>query len=409
MTMYLPERILVAPSGFKESLSAVEVADAIAAGIRRILPGVRVDTFPVPDGGEGTVALLAQRPGTTTHQIEVTGPVGKKVTATWLEFPQEKVAVLEMASAAGLRLVPRELRDPGATTTYGVGEILNHILESGIRQIVLGCGDSGTSDGGAGALTALGARILDRNGKQIKPGGSALIDAHRIDTTNLTPALAEAQITLACNMHNVLTGPKGVAAVFGPQKGATKKQVKQLGKALDHWADLLHETFRPQADLRGPGSGASGGLGAGLMALGASARNRFDVLLGQLPHRGHHNLDVLIEKADLIITAEGAIDFQTPRGKVPAEIAKRASATGVPVLGIAGSLGHGAPKVHEVGIAAIQSIMTVPMALEDAVRDGRELLIDATERAMRMLQLGSVLALRSENRIRSRWALTPVA
>lgn len=409
MTMYLPERILVAPSGFKESLSAVEVADAIAAGIRRVLPGVRVDTFPVPDGGEGTVALLAQRPGTTTHQIEVTGPVGKKVTATWLEFPQEKVAVLEMASAAGLRLVPRELRDPSATTTYGVGEILNHILESGIRQIVLGCGDSGTSDGGAGALTALGARILDRNGKQIKPGGSALIDAHRIDTTNLNPALAEAQITLACNMHNVLTGPKGVAAVFGPQKGATKKQVKQLGKALDHWADLLHETFRPQADLRGPGSGASGGLGAGLMALGASARNRFDVLLGQLPHRGHHNLDVLIEKADLIITAEGAIDFQTPRGKVPAEIAKRASATGVPVLGIAGSLGHGAPKVHEVGIAAIQSIMTVPMALEDAVRDGRELLIDATERAMRMLQLGSVLALRSENRIRSRWALTPVA
>ena len=210
-------------------------------------------------------------------------------------------------------------------------------------------------------------------------------------------------------MHNVLTGPKGVAAVFGPQKGATKKQVKQLGKALDHWADLLHETFRPQADLRGPGSGASGGLGAGLMALGASARNRFDVLLGQLPHRGHHNLDVLIEKADLIITAEGAIDFQTPRGKVPAEIARRASATGVPVLGIAGSLGHGAPKVHEVGIAAIQSIMTVPMALEDAVRDGRELLIDATERAMRMLQLGSVLALRSENRIRSRWAVTPVA
>ena len=409
MTMYLPERILVAPSGFKESLSAVEVADAIAAGIRRVLPGVRVDTFPVPDGGEGTVALLAQRPGTTTHQIEVTGPVGKKVTATWLEFPQEQVAVLEMASAAGLRLVPRELRDPSATTTYGVGEILNHILESGIRQIVLGCGDSGTSDGGAGALTALGAHILDRNGKQIKPGGSALIDAHRIDTTNLNPALAEAQITLACNMHNVLTGPKGVAAVFGPQKGATKKQVKQLGKALDHWADLLHETFRPQADLRGPGSGASGGLGAGLMALGASARNRFDVLLGQLPHRGHHNLDVLIEKADLIITAEGAIDFQTPRGKVPAEIAKRASATGVPVLGIAGSLGHGAPKVHEVGIAAIQSIMTVPMALEDAVRDGRELLIDATERAMRMLQLGSVLALRSENRIRSRWALTPVA
>ena len=161
MTMYLPERILVAPSGFKESLSAVEVADAIAAGIRRVLPGVRVDTFPVPDGGEGTIDILAKRPGTKTHQIKVTGPVGKKVTATWLEFTNEKVAVMEMASAAGLKLVPKKLRDPGLTTTYGVGEVLTDILDSGIRQIVVGCGDSGTSDGGAGALSALGARILD--------------------------------------------------------------------------------------------------------------------------------------------------------------------------------------------------------------------------------------------------------
>lgn len=409
MTMYLPERILVAPSGFKESLSAVEVADAIAAGIRRVLPGVRVDTFPVPDGGEGTIDILAQRPGTRTHQIEVTGPVGKKVTATWLEFTKEKVAVIEMANAAGLKLVPKNLRDPGVTTTFGVGEVLRDILDYGIRQIVVGCGDSGTSDGGAGALSALGARILDSNGNQIKPGGSALIDADSIDTTNLHPGLADAEISLACNIHNVLTGPNGVAEVFGPQKGATKKQVKQLGKALNQWANLLEETFHPAADLRGPGSGASGGLGAGLMALGATARNRFEVLLGELPHQDHHNLDSLIAAADLVITAEGAIDFQTPRGKVPAEIAKRASATGVPVLGIAGSLGNGAPKVHEVGIAAIQSIMTVPMALEDAVRDGQSLLIDAAERAIRMLQLGSVLALRSENRIRSRWALTHVA
>ncbi len=404
MTMYLPERILVAPSGFKESLSAVEVADAIACGIRRVLPSVRVDTFPVPDGGEGTLDILATRPGTKLHQIRVTGPVGTPVTAHWLEFVDEKIAVMEMASAAGLRLVPKNLRDPGQTTTYGVGEVLRAILDSGIRQIVVGCGDSGTSDGGAGALTALGARILDRDGNQIGVGGSALIDAHRIDTDQLHPALAESTIRLACNIHNVLTGPKGVAAVFGPQKGATKKQVKLLGAALDSWADLLTETFHPDTNLRGPGSGASGGLGAGLMAVGATAHNRFAVLLGELPNQNSHNLDFLIGEADLVITAEGAIDFQTPRGKVPAEIARRAQATGVPVLGIAGSLGTGAPKVHEVGIAAIQSIMTVPMALEDAVRDGRALLTDAAERAIKMLQLGSVLALRSENRIRERWA-----
>ncbi|MDO5098918.1 MAG: glycerate kinase [Corynebacterium sp.] len=403
MTMYLPERILVAPSGFKESLSAVEVADAIASGIRRVLPGVRVDAFPVPDGGEGTLDILATHPGTKLHQIEVTGPVGKKVKAKWLEFVDAKVAVMEMAQAAGLSLVPHDLRSPGSTTTFGVGEILAAILDAGISTIVVGCGDSGTSDGGAGALMALGARVVDADGHAIRLGGDALIDAHSIDPSGLHPGLATASITLACNIHNVLTGPKGVAEVFGPQKGATKEQVRHLSAALDHWADLLEETFKPERDLRGPGSGASGGLGAGLMAVGASARNRFDVLLGELPSAANEDLSSLIAAADLVITAEGAIDFQTPHGKVPAEIARRAQRTGVPVLGIAGSLGKGAPRVHDVGIAAIQSIMTVPMALEDAVRDGRELLIDATERAIRMLQLGSVLASRSEDKVRRKW------
>jgi len=402
MTMYLPERVLVSPSGFKESLSAVDVADSIAAGVRRVLPGVRVDLYPVPDGGEGTVEILAQRPGTVTHTTKVTGPVGRKVTATWLEFPDESVAVLEMASAAGLSLVPRDLRDPTATTTRGVGELIATILDHGVDRIVVGCGDSGTSDGGAGALTALGARILDDEGNEIRAGGGELARAVRIDTANLHPRLGEVEITLACNIHNVLTGSIGVAQVFGPQKGATKKQVKQLGKALNRWADLLTETFSPDADLHlGAGSGASGGLGAGLMALGATARDRFDVLLGDLPSAA--DLDDLVAGADLVITAEGAIDFQTPRGKVPAEIARRAQATGVPVLALAGSLGKGAPQVHEVGIGAIASIMTVPMALEDAVRDGRQLLIDAAERALRLLMLGCAVSGRREETVRSQF------
>jgi len=402
MTMYLPERVLVSPSGFKESLSAVDVADSIAAGVRRVLPGVRVDLYPVPDGGEGTVEILAQRPGTVTHTTKVTGPVGRKVTATWLEFPDESVAVLEMASAAGLSLVPRDLRDPTATTTRGVGELIATILDHGVDRIVVGCGDSGTSDGGAGALTALGARILDDEGNEIRAGGGELALAVRIDTANLHPRLGEVEITLACNIHNVLTGSTGVAQVFGPQKGATKKQVKQLGKALNRWADLLTETFSPDADLHlGAGSGASGGLGAGIMALGATARDRFDVLLGDLPSAA--DLDDLVAGADLVITAEGAIDFQTPRGKVPAEIARRAQATGVPVLALAGSLGKGAPQVHEVGIGAIASIMTVPMALEDAVRDGRQLLIDAAERALRLLMLGCAVSGRREETVRSQF------
>ena len=394
MTLYLPERILVAPSGFKESLSAVDVSDSIAAGVRRVLPGVRVDTFPVPDGGEGTLEILSSRSGTLLHTEQVMGPVGKEVTAQWLEYVDEGVGVIEMAQAAGLSLVPRDQRDPTATTTYGVGQLIARMLDHGINHIIIGCGDSGTSDGGAGALSALGARILDDSGAEVTPGGRGLSAAVKIDTTKLHPKLADVSLTLACNIHNVLTGKKGVAAVFGPQKGATKKQVKQLSRALEQWATLLDHTFFPAADLhRGPGSGASGGLGAGLMALGAVARDRFEVLLSDLPTPT--NLD------DLIITAEGAIDFQTPRGKVPAEVARRARVTGVPVLALAGSLGKGAPQVHDVGIGAIQSIMTVPMAMEDAVRDGRELLTDAAERAIRLLMLGCAVSGRREDHIRS--------
>lgn len=293
MTMYLPARILVAPSGFKESLSAVEVAESIAAGVRRVLPGVRVDLYPVPDGGEGTVEILAGRPGAVTHAAQVTGPVGQQVQATWLEFPDQGVAVMEMASAAGLSLVPRELRDPTATTTYGVGQLLAEILDHGVQRIVVGCGDSGTSDGGAGALRALGARILDANGQELIDGGASLTQAAHIDVSGLHPRLAEVDIVLACNIHNVLTGPRGVAHVFGPQKGATPEQVEELARGLEHWADLLTSTFGVAGLHDAPGSGASGGLGAGLMAVGAQARDRFQVLLEQLP--APQDLDELIE------------------------------------------------------------------------------------------------------------------
>ena len=408
MTIFVPERILVAPSGFKESLSAVEVADAIAAGIRRVLPGTRVDTFPVPDGGEGTVEILASRPGAVLHTASVTGPVGQPVRAQWVEFPDAGVAVCEMASAAGLSLVPTDQRDPGSTTTYGVGQLIAAILDHGISNIVIGCGDSGTSDGGAGALAALGIITVDAAGKALAPGGAALVAARGIDSTGMHPRLAGATLTLACNTHNILSGKRGVARVFGPQKGATEQQIEQLEAGLENFATLLTQTFAPDADLRhGPGSGASGGLGAGLMALGAEAANRFEVLLERLP--ATDNIDDLIAAADVVITAEGAIDFQTPRGKVPAEIARRCQRTGVPLMALAGSLGDGAPAVHDVGIAALQSIMSVPMPLADAVLNGRTLLVAAAERAMRMLQLGCAVAGRTEDKLRARYAPIPHA
>ncbi|MFD5869182.1 glycerate kinase [Corynebacterium sp. NPDC060344] len=410
MTMFIPQRVLVAPSGFKESLSAVEAAEAIAGGIRRELPGVRVDIYPVPDGGEGTVDIIAARTGAQRRTTRVTGPVGQPVFAEWAivddgsgEGSPVRTAVLEMASAGGLRLVPSDLRDPGATTTRGVGELIAAALDEGVDRIVVGCGDSGTCDGGAGALSALGVRILDQDGEIVADGGGNLIDAVAIDASGLHPGLASTPITLACNMHNVLTGPRGVARVFGPQKGATPERVDELDAAMTSWARLLEGAFAPPVDVaRGPGSGASGGLGAGLAAIGAVPRSRFDVLLDDsgLGGLGSGDIDALIDSADLVVTAEGAIDFQTPNGKVPAEIARRAQRGGAPVLALAGSLGHGAPQVHDCGIGAIASIMTVPMALEDAVRDGRALLSDAAARSIRLLLLGAAVASRSEERFR---------
>ncbi|QMU96134.1 glycerate kinase [Microbacterium esteraromaticum] len=398
MSIRIPQRILVAPSGFKESLSAEAVAHAIASGLRRVIPGVHVDEYPVPDGGEGTAAALAAATGGELVPMTVTGPVGELVRAHWARLggAASGTAVVEMASAAGLRLVPRDRRDPGATTTYGVGQLIAAALDDGATRIVVGCGDSGTSDGGAGALAALGVRILDRHGAQVAPGGARLGDARALDLDGVHPRASEVEIVLACNIHNVLCGPRGVARVFGPQKGADPQQVEQLAEALDHWAALL-ETQTPHGpamDVRtGGGTGASGGLGAGLAAvLGARLAPRFEVLLdsGILPE----SIDDLLAAADLVITAEGAIDFQTPRGKVPAEVAMRARIAGVPVLGIAGSLGHGAPAVHDIGIGAITSILTVPMDLEQAVEQGEELLRDAAERSMRMMLLGSAMAAR---------------
>ncbi|MFE2774270.1 glycerate kinase family protein [Microbacterium resistens] len=396
----IPQRILVAPSGFKESIDADGVARAIAAGIRRVIPGVRVDEFPVPDGGEGTAAALAAATGGALVPARVTGPTGAAVDAHWARLggAAEGTAVVEMAAAGGLRLVPRDRRDPGATTTRGVGELIAAALDADARRIIVGCGDSGTSDGGAGALQALGARVLDAQGRVVPDGGRHLAAAASLDLSGLHPRVAEVEIVLACNIHNVLCGPRGVARVFGPQKGATPAQVEELSAALDSWAALLERCspFGGAMDVRtGQGTGASGGLGAGLAAvLGARLAPRFEVLLdgGLLPQ----SLDDLLSEADLVITAEGAIDFQTPRGKVPAEIALRARVAGVPVLGIAGTLGQGAPAVHDIGIGAIASILTVPMPLEEAVANGEELLRDAAERSMRLVLLGSALAARAE-------------
>ncbi|MFD5712011.1 glycerate kinase [Streptomyces pharetrae] len=384
-------RVVVAPSGFKESLSAQAAADAIADGVRRVLPDAEIDRVPLVDGGEGTAVALAAATGGRLVALPATGPVGDRLgTHFALLGPAGDTALVEMAAVAGLSLVPHSLRDPGATTTYGVGELIRAALDTGVRRILVGCGDSGTSDGGAGALQALGARLLDPDGFELPPGGRELLRLHRIDPAGLDPRLARTELLVACNPYNVLCGERGVARVFGPQKGATPAQVEHLSAGLENWAYVLTRDLAvTRTELRtGPGTGASGGLGAALAALGARLLPRFDVLLG------HLDLDARLARADLVVTAEGALDHQTPRGKVPAEVARRAKRYGRPVLALAGTLGEGA---HEVpGVDAFSSILPAPMALAEALVRAGELLTDATERALRMILLGARLPAHAE-------------
>ncbi|MDT7787444.1 MAG: glycerate 2-kinase [Pseudonocardiales bacterium] len=374
-------RFLVAPSGFKESLDACEVADAIAAGIRRVVPGAVVDKVPLVDGGEGSARALAEATGGTLVPALVTGPIGAPVPSHFalLGGPGPRTAVVEMAAAAGLALVPKTCRDPASTTTYGVGELITAALDLGADRILVGCGDSGTSDGGAGALQALGASIRDVHDEEIGRGGAALAGARVLDLSGVDPRLDKAEITVACNPHNVLCGERGVARVFGPQKGATPSQVEQLSRALENWADLLGEVRTI------PGGGASGGLGAGLHALGATLVPRFDVILD------HSDLDARLPFADLVITAEGAIDGQTPYGKVPSEVARRAKKHGKPVIALAGTIGADARVNHDFGIDAYTSIIAAPVELDTAIATAAELLTDATERTLRLVLVGAAL------------------
>lgn len=384
-------RIVIAPSGFKESLSAAQVAESIAEGVLRVIPDADIDLIPLVDGGEGTAEALALAGGGRLVPCTATGPVGRPVPTHFALLaeggPGPVTAVVEMAAVAGLSLVPADLRDPGSTTTYGVGELIRAALDRGARRVLVGCGDSGTSDGGAGALQALGARLTDHHGRELPPGGAALAELVRVDTSGLDRRLAGTELLVACNPFNVLCGAHGVARVFGPQKGASPAGVEVLSAALERWAAVLTRDLTPRIDLRtAPGTGASGGLGAGLAAVGARLLPRFEVLLDRI------DLDARLARADLVITAEGALDHQTVRGKIPAEVASRAHAAGVPVFVLAGTIGPGAHLVRAIGVDAYSAILPAPMSLPEAIEGSREILADATERSLRIVELGTRLA-----------------
>ncbi|MFN4192440.1 MAG: glycerate kinase [Tabrizicola sp.] len=376
--------ILVAPSGFKESLSVDDVTRAIGEGIRRAMPDARILNAPMVDGGEGTVTALVRATGGRIVPVRVTGPVGDPVDSFFglLGGSGPRTAVIEMAAAAGLSLVPRDRRNPMLTTSFGVGQLILAALDAGVERILIGCGDSGINDGGAGMAQALGARLLDENGAEIGQGGGELLWLHRIDLSGLDPRLARVQIDAAVNWHNMLLGPKGVARVFGPQKGATPSQVEDLDTAMHRWAAAIRASTGHDVGLA-RGAGASGGLGAGLIAFaGASLHPRFDIIQQYL------DFDHLLAQADLVITAEGSLDGQSPFGKVPCEVGRRAEARGVPTIALAGTIGRGVNQTFDHGISAFASILKRPCTLEEAIRDGEKLLRRAAEDALRMMSVG---------------------
>jgi glycerate 2-kinase len=382
--------VLVAPSGFKESLSADQAADCIEKGVRRAFPDATVLKAPMADGGEGFTKALVKATGGTLHHLTVTGPVNDPVEAHFgfLGGCSEPTAVIEMAAAAGLSLVPRDRRNPCLTTSYGVGELVRAALDRGARRILLGCGDSGINDGGAGMAEALGIRLLDNEGDPLPRGGAALTDLAAIELSGRDPRLDSVRIDAAVNWHNVLLGARGVARVFGPQKGATPAQVDILAAAMETYAASIGRTTGMQVGMA-PGSGASGGLGAAVLGLlEGRLHPRYDIVMQYL------ELDRFIDEADLVITAEGSLDGQTPFGKVPAEVAQRAKRAGVPVIALAGTIGKGVRLNFEHGIDAFASILTRPCSLEDAISSAPKLLARAAEDAARMIMVGMSLRMR---------------
>ncbi|WP_432140724.1 glycerate kinase [Streptomyces sp. bgisy084] len=370
--------MLIAADKFKGSLTAVEVAEHVTAGLRRAVPGLTVSAVPVADGGDGTTqAALAA--GFAPHRVQVTGPTGVPVTATFA-LRADGTAVVEMAEASGLQHLPGGVFAPLTATTYGTGELLLAALDAGATSIVFGVGGSATTDGGAGMLAALGARFLDAHGEPVAPGGGPLRDLATVDLSGLDPRLAKTEIVLASDVDNPLTGPKGAPAVYGPQKGASQEDVATLDAALAHYAEVLAGAVGPKAAeaALAPGAGAAGGIGYGaLVGLDAAFRPGIDVMLDVL------GFAPALAKATFVITGEGSLDAQTLHGKAPAGVAAAARAAGLDVVAVCGRLQLPQEALAAAGIRRAYALTDLESDPARCMAEAGPLLERAAERLAR--------------------------
>lgn len=374
-------RIVVAPDSYKGSLSALGVAEAMERGILRVFPSAEVRKLPIADGGEGTVEALVAATGGRIMTSQVAGPLGEPVMARWGILGEGNSAVIEMAAASGLTLVPKDRLDPRLSSTFGTGQLVKAALDFGLRNIIIGLGGSATNDGGSGLARALGVRFLSEDGSDLPAGGAALIDLKQIQMDGLDPRLKECSITVACDVNNPLCGPRGASAVFGPQKGADAETVRELDNALLNYANSARlATGRDVSTTEG--AGAAGGLGAGLLFFTpACLKPGVEIVLDAV------DFSSVVEEAAFVITGEGRTDYQTAFGKAPVGVAKVAKQHGVPVFCLSGGLGDGADHVLEHGIDACMSICNRPLTLEDCMKDSAHLIEEAVVRLCRIIKV----------------------
>lgn len=376
-------KAVIAIDSLKGSLSSIEAGQAIAEGIKKADAKAEVVIRPLADGGEGTVeALVCGMNGTLQH-VKVTGPLGEPVVCEYGIIDETKTAVIEMSGAAGITLVPDTKKNPLYTTTYGVGEVIRDAIEKGCRRFIVGIGGSATNDGGIGMLQALGYGFLNKDGQQVPFGAIGLKELETITDTYVLPELAECEFKIACDVTNPLCGENGCSAVYGPQKGANPSMIMEMDKWLRYYAALAREKF-PKADLNEPGTGAAGGLGfAFLTFTNAVLESGIKIVLEET------KLESYVKEADVVVTGEGRLDFQTAMGKAPVGVAGLAKKFDIPVLAFAGSVTKDATECNKNGIDAFFPILRGISTLEEAMKpeNAKQNLIDTAEQAFRLFNI----------------------
>lgn len=371
-------KIIISPDSFKGSVSATDVAKSIEDAILAVDSQAKTVTMPVADGGEGTIEAIASCVPTELHKMTVCGPMGEKANAYYATIENGHTAIVEMAQASGLPMVPVTKRNPILATTYGTGELMKAALDHGCKKMIIGIGGSATNDGGAGALMALGASFKDAEGKELVLGGGALADLAEIDLSRFDKRLFDIEIIVACDVTNPLTGPTGASAVYGPQKGATPEMVEELDAALENFAKVSQKVLGEDFSVC-PGAGAAGGLGFALLAFcKAKFAAGIDIVLDVC------GFERELRDADLVITGEGRIDGQSVCGKVLYGIGMRAKEQGVPVIAIGGGVKEDSEALLECGISAMFSIANGPMTLDYAMENGQSLIKQVTKNIMRV-------------------------